>query len=156
MQVGAMFGIIFALIVMAFVILFGTGQINNMLCTGSMGQTSKTIRNLEIVVGDIQASGEGSGDIIRLSLPENARVCFVNPDNPSPSILGDWMPDPNLFIEEEIQSNSYNMWIEYGCGVAGEGYDMHYVYTNSNFCAIKGDRLLLTNTGIEVSVQKVE
>ncbi len=163
MQVGAVFGIIFALIVMAFVLYFGSAQIMNIICLGNVGQTNKVIRDLENMVDDIQASGEGSSDTFRMGTPSSARLCFVDPDDPSRSITGGWLPDPDLFIEEEIRTNGYNAWIEYNCGSSVNGYRMDYIVLkgpsdpdrNYNFCADSGDTLLLTNIGIEVRLEKL-
>jgi hypothetical protein len=155
MQVGAVFGIIFALIVMAFVIYFGAGQIVNIICLGNTGQTAKSVKNLESMVDDIQAAGEGSSDTFSMNIPSNAKVCFIDPNDPSPSITGDWLPDPNSFIEEIIKMEGYNIWIFYNCGESDGGHRMNYLVTDSNFCAKEGDNLLLTNIGIQVKVEKL-
>lgn len=154
MQVGAVFGLIFALIVMAFVLYFGSAQIVNIMCLGNTGQTSKVVKDLGNLVGDIQSSGEGSRDTFRMGIPSNARVCFIDPSDPSPSLTGDWWPDPDLFIEEEIKANGYNTWIEYNCGSSDNGYKTDYAVTDSNFCTGSGDTLLLTNIGVEVRLEK--
>jgi hypothetical protein len=155
MQVGAVFGLIFALIVMAFVIYFGSTQLVNIMCLGNVGQTNNVVKNLENLVDDIQASGEGSSDTFRMSIPSNAKVCFLDPSDPSCSLAGDWWPDPEFYpiIETKIQTGGYNVWIEYNCGSSDDGYRMDYAVTDSNFCASSGDTLLLTNIGIEVRVE---
>jgi hypothetical protein len=156
MQVGAVFGMIFAIIVMAFLLVFGSDQIANIMCLGNVGQTSKSIKDLEKVVDDIQASGEGSSDTFRMRIPGNAEVCFVNPDDPRPSISGGWLPDPELYpiIEQKIRTGNLNVWVEYNCGSVEPGYVMDYIVTDSNFCAASGETLLLTNLGIQVRVEK--
>lgn len=153
MQVGAVFGIIFALIVMAFVLYFGADQIANIICLGNTGQTTKEVMNLENLVDDIQAAGEGSSDTFRMNIPDNAKVCFIDPNNPSPSIVGDWVPDPNSFIEEIIKMEGFNMWIFYNCGKSDNGHKTDFLVTDNNFCASSGDTLLLTNIGIQVKVE---
>ena len=69
MQVGAVFGLIFALIVMGFVLMLGTGQITEIFCLSSVGQTSKAVKNLETVVDQVYASSEGSSDTLRIRGP---------------------------------------------------------------------------------------
>ncbi len=155
MQVGMVFGIIFALIVMAMVLTFGSGMIADMMCMGSLGQTNKAIEDMADAVSRVHSLDEGSSSPFDVSLPSSARVCFVDPEDPSPSITGGWMPDPGLFIEEEIQANGYNIWLEYNCGESDRGFSMRYLETESNFCAERGDRLLLTNTGMTVSVRRL-
>jgi hypothetical protein len=157
MQVGAVFGIIFALIVMAFVLYLGSTQITNIMCLGNVGQTNKAVKDLENLVDDIQASGEGSSDTFRLSISTNAMVCFIDPDDPGRSVSGGWLPDPEIYpiIATKIQTGNYNVWIEYNCGDADPAYRMDYMVTESNFCADSGDTLLLTNIGVEVRVEKL-
>jgi len=157
MEVGAVFGMIFAIIVMGFIIYFGSGQIINIICMGNIGQTSKAIRNLEVLVDDIQASGEGSSDTYRMSIPTNARVCFIDPADPRPSITGGWLPDPDEYpvIEKKIQTGGYNTWIDYKCGDADPAHRMNYIVVDSNFCVGAGDTVLLTNIGIEVRIEKL-
>jgi hypothetical protein len=153
MQVGAVFGIIFALIIMAFVLYFGADQIANIMCLGNTGQTTKTVHNLESLVDEIQAAGEGSSDTFRMNIPDNAKVCFINPSDPSPSIIGDWLPDPS--IEEIIRFEGFNAWIFYNCGKSDRGQKMDFIVTDRNFCAHSGDTLLLTNIGIQVKVEEL-
>jgi hypothetical protein len=160
MQVGAVFGIIFAIIVMALLLAFGSGQIINIICLGNLAQTNKAIRDLEFLVDGIQASGPESSDTFGVSIPGNARLCFVDPEHPEPNFLGRWNPDPDSFIELDIKEKGYNLWIEYGCGSSDKGYRMDYVVvrgpsdtTNRNFCIGSGETLLLTNIGVEVRVE---
>lgn len=153
MQVGAVFGIIFAIIVMAFVLMFGSDQIINIICMGNLAQTNKAIKDLEYLADGIQSSGPGSSNTFEVGIPGSARLCFVDPEHPEPNFLGKWNPDPDLFIVEEIQANGYNLWIEYGCGSSDKGYRMDYVTTDSNFCVGPGESLLLTNIGVEVSIE---
>ena len=55
MQVGAVFGLIFALIVMGLILFFGSEQLMNIICIGNIGQTNKVVKNLEYKIDDIQA-----------------------------------------------------------------------------------------------------
>jgi hypothetical protein len=167
MQVGAVFGLILALIVMAVVLFFGSGQIANIICIGNVGQTNNAIKNLESLVDDIQASAEGSSDTFRLSIPQNAEVCFIDPEDPSISVVNGWVPDDDMWpiIQEKILSQGYNVWIEYKCGNPESGYKMKYVVTpepgqKGNFCAGSGETILLTNVdtneGVRVMVEKLD
>lgn len=155
MQVSAIFGIIFALIVMGFVMIFGTGIFQDMMCVGNNGQVTKAYKDLEAVVDQVQALDDGSTKSFRMGIPTGSRICFVDPADPSHNITGDWFPDPNLLIEEEIMDNGYNTWIEYGCGPSTDGFRMQYLVTDKNFCTISGDRVLLTNIGVQVRVEKI-
>ena len=162
MQVGAVFGIIFAVIVLGFVLVLGTDQITNVMCTSSIAQTSKEVKNLETMVNDLQASGSGSSDSVQLRIAGNAEVCFVDPSDPRPNIIGGWLPDPDLYpvIESKIQTGMLNVWINYNCGTTEPGYTMDHVVTSipgqtGNFCARAGDTILLTNVGTQVRIEKL-
>jgi hypothetical protein len=156
MNVGMVFGIILAIIVMSFVIVFGLDQIGNMFCAGSVAQVNKAIMNLEDVVGDIYSAGLGSSDTYLMSIPETAKVCFVNTDDPRPNLALGWKPDPNDYpvIEQTIQMNGYNTWIYYGCGPEHEpGYRIDYMVVDQSFCTITGEYVYLENRGMTVGVE---
>lgn len=154
MQVGAIFGLIFAILVMAFMIFFGSGMLEDFICVGNVGQTNHVIQNLEGLIDDIQASGSNSRKQFIMNIPRNAKVCFVDPENPGRNILGGWNPDPNLYIEEEIKAQGYNLWIEYNCGTNPPGHKLDYLVIDENFCVGSKEIILLTNIGIEVRVEK--
>jgi hypothetical protein len=155
MQVGAMFGLVFAIIVMIFVLAFGFGFIPDMMCVGNVGQINRVVTNIESLVDTIQSLDEGSSDEFRVNIPEDNKICFIDPEDPGPNIAEDWYPPPDLFIEEEIKSSGYNTWIDYSCGDSDSGYKIRYLVTNSNFCVSRGDRLLLTNIGVEVRAERI-
>lgn len=158
MQVGAVFGLIFALIVMGFVLFFGADQIANLLCMGGTGQTSKAVKDLEIMVDDIQASGEGSSDVFSMNIAKNAKVCFVDPLDTTPHPSEGWAPDLDLYpvIKIEIETGGYNVWIEYNCGSPNPGYRMDHIVSGiGNFCVNAGDTLLLTNIGTQVRLERL-
>jgi len=159
MEVGMVFGLVFAVIVMGAIFLFGTGTFEKMICAGDVAQTTKALKDLETVVDKVQVLDEGSRQTFRMRLPVNSKICFVDPDDPEPNLIGDWYPKSDALIEEEIQSSRYNVWIDYSCGEGDRGYRMKYLITAEpgkpgNFCAESGDTVLLINRGIEVSVEK--
>lgn len=167
MQVGAVFGLILALIVMGFVLFVGSGQITNMICMGNIGQTNNAMNNLESIADDIQASGEGSSNTFKLRIPSGASICFIDPTDPSRNIANNWMPDPDIWpiIKSKIETHGYNVWIEYNCGTPESGYTMEYIVNHKsgqagNFCADSGDTLLLTNVdrpeGVRVQLEKLQ
>ncbi len=161
MQVGHAFGIIFAIIVMGFVILVGTGMFQDMMCVGNIGQTDRAVKQLEDRVDNVQALDSGSSTTFRMTMPSNAMVCFIDPEDPRPSITGNWLPDPDLYpvIEQSIRTGGYNVWIEHGCGESDPGYRMAHITLpgeghQGNFCVRSGDTLMLTNVGTEVMIEK--
>ena len=146
---------------MGFILLFGTGFFGDMMCIGNVGQTNKIVKNLEEIVDKVQALDEGSSTTFKMTLPSNGMVCFIDPTDPRPSITGNWLPDPELYpvIETRIKTGGYNVWIEYNCGNTNPGYIMKYIVTpepgqRGNFCVASGDTLMLTNTGVEVRLER--
>lgn len=154
MQIAAVFGIVFAIIVLIFILIFGAGQIINIMCLGNIGTTNTAVKNLEAVVEDVASSGQGSTDIFDVNIPDNARICIINPYDPSASVTGGWMPDRDMLIGEEIQDRGYTLWIEYNCGKTGDGYKIPSIITDTNYCVEGGEKLLLTNMGIKVKAEK--
>jgi hypothetical protein len=157
MQVGAIFGIIFAIIVMVFLLGGGVSMLQDMFCLGSIAQVNSAVQEFERMAKHIRDSGLDSRNVYRLSLPGGARICFIDPEDPGPNFLGEWNPDPSLHIEDEIMAKGYTLWIEYNCGSASmDGKASPYIYEEGNFCAESGDRVMLTNKGVDVLVEMYE
>jgi len=155
LNVGMVFGIITAILVMIFVIIFASDQISNMFCAGSVAQTNKAVMNLEEIVDDIYYAGLDSSDLYTMRLPDNAKVCFINTDDPRPNIALGWSPEINQYpiIEQIIQLQDYNTWIEYNCGPDSDpGYKISYMVVPNSFCTTSGDRVYLKNKGMTVEV----
>lgn len=156
MNVGAVFGIITAILVIVFVILLGSGQISNMFSLGGIAQVNKAVLNFEEVVDDLYSAAQGSSDRYKFRIPETAKVCFIDPEHPEPNLDSGWRPDPTRYniIKNTIQLNNYNIWIEYGVNSGDNpGKRNSKIYVGENFCAGPSDYVYLENTGTEVSVQ---
>jgi len=150
------FGIITAILVMIFVIMFGSGQIGNMFCAGSVAQTNKAVMNLEEIIDDIYSAGMGSSDVYTMRLPDGVKVCFINTDDPRPNIALNWKPNPNDYsvIEQSIRLQGFNMWIEYNCGPDSEpGHKARYMISPQSFCTESGDTVYIENKGMTVEVE---
>lgn len=162
MQAGLVFGLIFALILMAFIFVFAADQITLMLCTGSNAQVTKNVLEFEKVARDVLAATESSTDVFDVKIPEYSKICFVNHSNPSTNQAGDWWIDPETLIDVEIMQSNYTVWVESNCGTFGQGKRIPYIEAaysgggpNKNFCAGPGDRLLLTSKGYSVGIDKI-
>jgi hypothetical protein len=150
------FGIITAILIMIFVVIFGSGQVSNMFCAGSVAQTNKAVLNLEEIVNDIYSAGLGSSDVYTMRLPDSAVVCFINTDDPRPNIALGWKPNPDDYtvIAQNIQIQGFNMWIEYNCGPDTEpGHTVDYMVVPNSFCTESGDTVYLENKGMTVEVE---
>ncbi len=154
MSVGMVFALIFAIVVISFVIFFGFNVIMNIFCTGENAQIQKTVKEIKnLVENQVYPKSKGFSEVYTLNIPENTKICFVNSSDPRPNLAGDWIPDP--VYENLIKENDYTLWITF-CG--GEsGYHVNYlrILPEENFCAGPGSELYFENIGKWVSVEKI-
>lgn len=145
------FIIIFAIIVMGFVLVYGANVITDMFCIGNVASTDKAIKNLETMVQEVYHFSEGSSQLIKLNLPSNVKVCFIDSENPGANRAKGWDPDPAF--EDLIKLKKYNVWIYYNCGSSkGNGFQINYLSTSENFCTAGSRNLYLENKGTSVSI----
>ena len=154
MDTGLVFGIIFAIIIIALLLVFGIEQIVNIFCMGNIAQADKSVKDLENEVESVYNLAEGSARTFTVRIPGNARICLVNPDDPSP--MNSWAPDPDLYesIKYSIESKQQNVWIKYGCGTSDDGYRIRYLQVSENFCAGSGTELYVENRGYYVAIER--
>ena len=161
MDTGMVFAIIFALILVGFVLAFGVGQIQSFFCLGSNAQTNKAVQDIESYVEEVSVLARGSARTYTISLPSDSKICFVNKNNPSvepgwprPELY--WNP-PQIILENFLQnpqSPSYqsNLWI-YSCGrELGEGYKISFLSPTKSFCAGSGQKVYIENKGLSVDI----
>lgn len=164
MDTGMVFAIIFTLIVVGFILAVGVGQIQSFFCLGSNAQTNKAVNDIETLTEELFVLAKGSSKNYPISLPADAKVCFINITNPSAHPYTDssktWNPS-RIILESVLRnpsSSSYgsNVWI-YRCGDAvGSGYKMDYLSPSKSFCATGGDKLYLENRGKSVDISFLE
>jgi hypothetical protein len=154
MNTGLIFGIIFAIIVIALLFVFGLGQIENIFCVSNVAQMNKVVKELEDATEDVFNLAEGSALPFKLSIPRNAQICFVNASNPARE--NNWNPDPNEYsiILNRIDAHGFNIWRIYGCGSHDPGYRIRHLRPADNFCAGLGTEVFLENVGHYVVVRK--
>ena len=152
MDTGLVFGIIFAIIVIGLLLVFGMGQIADIFCVTNTAQVQKAVKDLEQATEDVYNLGQGSSMPFKISLPRNARLCFVDYENPEPQ---KWHPEPDLYdiVKSQINASRANLWIIYGCGSHKHTYRISYLRTAENFCADSGDNIYLENMGRYVAVE---
>jgi len=153
MNVGMVFAIIFAVIVMGVVLIFGSQQIVNIICLGNEAQTGKAIKDLETSVKNLYGQAQGSTNVFDLNLPSDSRFCFINSSDPSARPGADWNPDP--VIQTMIKNNGYNLWYSHCTGKSGYVINHLMIPSNKNFCVKSGSELYLENKGFWVSIQKI-
>ncbi|MBI4182223.1 MAG: hypothetical protein HY520_04625 [Candidatus Aenigmarchaeota archaeon] len=160
MDPGMAIAIIFTLIVIGVIIVFGFGQIGGLFCTGANAQLFKAVQDLEDTVEEVHVLARGSAKTYRVAVPSDTSLCFVNQTNPAPHPYTNpaytWNPDP-LVIDEFLQnpaSPAYQapVWMTPCGSVLGEGYQMKYLSPSRSFCAPGGTTLLIENVGRTVDI----
>ncbi len=160
MDVSMIFGIIFTIIVMAALLVFGWEQIANLLGFGGEAQTLRSIDNLNKKIDFIYRNAEGSRTEFTLAFPKDYKLCFFNSSNPAPKFYSDrsrtWNPDQT--VNFKINQSGYNSWYYRGEDDAGgHGYKFAYLETatEKNFCAVGGTKLSIVNRGYTVEVEPI-
>lgn len=158
MDVSMVFGIIFTIIVMGALLVFGWDQIANLLGFGGEAQVLKTIDSLQKGVEYFYRMAEGSGVEFRLDFPKDYRLCFFNSSNPADSFYPEksmtW--DPDSTTRYLINASGYNVWYYRGEDDAGgQGKRIPYLDTptEKNFCATGGKMVYIVNRGYSVEVE---
>jgi hypothetical protein len=156
MSVGMIFGIIFAILVMGMLLVFGSDVIVIIFCMGSDAQTQKTIQNLQTFVDDLYLLPSGSGDYFTLNIPKDSKLCFVNTSYPEPVFYPDPLKtwDPDRVYQRIIKDEGYNIWYHHCSGQSGGKIDHLYIGSGNskNFCARPGMKLYLENVGRWVAI----
>jgi hypothetical protein len=154
MNTGLVFGIIFAIIIIAMLLVFGLEQIVNIFCISNIAQTDKAAKDLEHEVENVYNLAEGSMVPFKVAIPRNAKLCLIDPDDPSPQ--NSWVPHPDLYdsMKYEIENKRYNVWLIYGCGTNDKGYKINYLETTENFCVKGGTELYVENKGYHVAIER--
>ncbi len=154
MNAGMVFGLIFTIIVIALVLIFGLGQMGNMFCMSSDAQAGKAMADLETVASEVYNLAEGSSRSFRVILPGDAKLCFVDPENPGTQLYTaadswkNWVPDP--VYEGIIREKGYNLWYEICSGKGGKAIGSLRV--PKSFCVTGGKTVYLENKGLWVEI----
>lgn len=146
------FIIIFAIIVIGFILVYGGGTIMDVFCIGNIAATDKSIKDMEHIVQEVYHFAEGSSQVFQLNLPRSVKICFINSSSPESNIIKGWKPDP--VIEDIIKTEGYNIWIYYNCGNRDTGFKINYLSTSENFCITGSNKLYLENRGTYITVEK--
>jgi hypothetical protein len=148
MDVSLVFGMIFTLIVIGLLLVFGWEQIAGILGFSAEAQVLKNIDNLKNKVDDTYRLGEGSSEQFTLSFPKDYSLCFFNSSNPADRFYSDksvtW--DPDSTVKYLINASHYNVWYYAGSdSAAGKGKRIPYLEmpTENNFCATGGKKVYI-------------
>lgn len=156
MNIGMVFGFIFAIIVIGFLLASGGNLINKIFGLQGDVQIAKQMADIQSAVYTDSGSGifwslKGSVDTINVKVGGGAeKICFFNPAKPSKNPSGNWLPEKSL--EGQIQSKNYTAGI-FEAGGNFNGYKIDKLLPSSNFCIDSASRLTITNTGKNVDIK---
>jgi hypothetical protein len=156
MDVSMIFGIIFTVIVISVILVFGGEQVANIFNLGGEAQILKSMDNLQKKVDSIYRLAEGSGSEFTLSFSKDYKICFFNSSNPADRFsdkTSTW--DPDQTVKYRINSSHYNTWYFSGSNDAsGDGKRIPYLDmpTDKNFCAPGGSKVYIVKRfdGVEI------
>jgi len=150
MNVGLLFGVIFASIVIGFVLFFGVtyiGDMNNVSCASQLGQQ---MTNLESAVRSTLSLSQGSSQELKILVPGCfQKICFVDPEDPEKNPQQGWDPDRGVLSIVESQENNV---IVYMPGGTVDAYRIDRFEPYVNFCITSTENVILKNTGREVQI----
>jgi len=155
------FAMIFAVIFIGLLLVFGMGQITNMFCFNGMAQIDKAVKDLDNDVQNVYNLAEGASELFRVSVPSGSSICVVNTTDPGINTPGYWMPNPDLMpvITQQIRLKDANLWINYNCGSNEQTYKIAHLKAvrqpgatgTGSFCASSGESIYLENAGTYVA-----
>jgi|SRR3990172_2532244 len=158
MDVSLIFGIIFTLIVISLLLVFGGKQIADILGFGGQAQVLKSIDNLKNKIDYVYRLGDGSSDTFELSFPKEYRICFFNSSNPADRFYSEqsmtW--DPDSTTRYSINRSQYNTWWYSGEDDRdGQGKRIPHLEmpTENNFCATGGKKVYLVKRYDSVEIE---
>jgi hypothetical protein len=155
MDVGLLFAMIFAIVFIGLLLVFGYNQITNMFCFNGVAQVDKAVKDLENEIANMYNLAQGSAKPFDPRIPAGSSICLLNTTDLSPS--GTWLPNPDQaeIIRNRIAIDKANVWINYNCGDNKPTYTIAHVravnpagYSGTgSFCAQSGDTIYIENAG---------
>jgi hypothetical protein len=164
MDAGLVFAMIFAIIFIALLLVFGFGQVTSMFCFSGQAQIDKSVKDLENAVQNTYNLAEGSAKPFAVSIPSGSSVCVINPADVSANPAGGWMPldDQLPVIRAKVEVRQSNVWINYNCGNGEQTYKIEHLRARDrpgyagtgSFCAEAGGSIYLENKGDYVAASR--
>ena len=153
MNIGMVFGIIFAIIVVGFVFAFAVPLMMDTGCNQEQLQLASALNDLDSKISAFYLHSEGSMTDHTLNIPGNVKICFINPDypdNPSENLVFD--PAVKTIISDS--GKRFNVWYTYCDGENGEKIDYLFIEPGQGFCIQGTDKIWLENKGNLVKVSR--
>ena len=146
------FAMVFTIIVMGLILVFGFDQIISIFNLGGQAQCQSVIKKIDKQVQSVYSYATGSGVPVKINIPDNCRICFVNSTDPSERMYTDkdktWNPD--IVYQKLIEEKGYNIWWEYS-GNKG-GYTIKHLAVKKSFCVKRNQKIYIENLGRSVGV----
>ena len=157
MQVGMVFALIFAIIMIGFIFIFGLPQIGSLISIGTQAQVNKMIKDIDSKVDDLYWNANyGSSEIIQITLPSDVRFCFIDPTSietlKNEYYTQEWRTwRQDDAIKVMIVNEGYNLW--YYKDDEQNGYKVNRLKPDGrNFCVMSGMELYMENKGSYVGI----
>ncbi len=152
MNIDVIFGIIIAVVILAFVLLFGSQQISSFFCLGGDAQTAAAVRDLLTETNDLYVLSQGSVKAVEVRIPADAKLCVVSLTSPAPDVSRGWDPPSSvqLILRTPEHEESRNPVWSKSCGSWHSAAAPRLTAPRS-FCASGASSILLTNAGDHVT-----
>ncbi len=151
MNVGLVFGIIFAIIVMGFLLFFGYSRIIEILELNEDVLIKKQMTDLEKTADRVFEMSMGTTQDFDFKFYKTINnVCFIDPENPDSNQAMGWELDD--YLKKLIDDGKYNMIIF--INDMPDGNNITHVLPLENFCIDKPGKLWLENKGTYVDIRK--
>lgn len=151
MNVGLIFGIIFATIVMGLVLFFGFKYIGEVMDISCESQLNQQVIEMEDSVEAVLETSMGSQEEVSVMVPACAEsICFVDPRHPGvENEQWKWVPDD--YSVALIDRKGYNMLIMKS-GTVEDGFQIEKMKPYVNFCIDRSREVILRNMGTFIEV----
>ncbi len=152
MNVGMLFGIIFSMIIIGFVLYFGYTYIGEYMdIQGDAGLMQQILR-LDNAADEVYNMAFESSKRFSLSFSGGGKVCFVDPSNPSSNPDDGW--ETNEVLTRMVSGNNHNVVVLLPDGRYDYGKEIEHLapLRSSNFCVEGDSEFLLRNEGKYVSI----
>ncbi len=146
MDVGLVFGIIFAAIVIILLLFFGFRYINEVMFLSCESQIGQQVINLEKGVESTLTLSMDASQKVKILVPNCIeRFCFVDPNHPEIEYEeGGWIPSE--FVTKFVSSYGYNVVIMKSNGEI-DGHKIEKFRPYVNFCITSTREVILRNIG---------
>lgn len=154
MNVDLVFAMIFAVIVMAFVLVLGGDQISGFFCLSGDAQAASAVRDLQTEADNLYVLASGSSRDFEVRIPGDALLCVLDPDNPAPDVSRGWDPPESVQLilsTPDFAESRNNIWYK-SCG-SWQSLSAPRLRADRSFCVSGADSILLTNAGTSVTAE---